>query len=369
MLVTEKVGRLRIVRNGTLDPDPIKGIPEVLDGMVLQGLWDVALHPRFAENNLIYFTFAKPNPGENISPAMRHSPEGPSARAVLARGRFDGKHALTNVQELFVSNWSSSSSTMSRIVFAPDGKIFMTIGVASRLKSQGGTARVGTSDDAQNPASHAGKALRLNDDGTVPSDNPFVGKAGYAPEVYAMGFRTPMGLIIHPQTGELWEVEHGPQGGDEVNIIKAGKNYGWPMISLGRSYSGDLTGGGTGPVLAEPCAPGMEQPFLFWVPVATPAGLVIYTGDKFPAWKGNLFTGGLRTAVLNRVVFNGRGLPVQRETLLAELKQRIREVRQGPDGLLYLLTEGPVEMGTNWLGDDKVGALLRKKAFSTRACR
>ena len=284
-------------------------------------------------------------------------PGGPSARAVLARGRFDGQ-ALTNVEELFVSNWSSSSATQARLAFAPDGKLFMTIGVASRLLAEGGSNRVGTSEDAQNPASHAGKVLRFHDDGTVPMDNPFVGQPEYKPEIYALGLRTPMGLIIHPQTGELWEAEHGPQGGDEINIIKPGRNYGWPVISLGRAYNGDPTGG-SGPTLAEPWAPGMEQPFIFWEPVATPGGLVIYTGDKLPAWKGNLLTGGLKTGQLNRVVFNGRGLPVRREALLGALQQRIREVRQGPDGLLYMLTEGPVALGASGRRADKLGALLR----------
>ena len=357
MLITERLGQLRIVRNGVLDPEPVAGIPPVLDGVWFQGLWDVALHPRFAENRLVYFTYAKANPGEDIAPELRHTPRGPSARAVLARGRFDGQ-ALTNVEELFVSNWSSSSATQARLAFAPDGKLFMTIGVASRLLAEGGSNRVGTSEDAQNPASHAGKVLRFHDDGTVPMDNPFVGQPEYKPEIYALGLRTPMGLIIHQQTGELWEAEHGPQGGDEINIIKPGRNYGWPVISLGRAYNGDPTGG-SGPTLAEPWAPGMEQPFIFWEPVATPGGLVIYTGDKLPAWKGNLLTGGLKTGQLNRVVFNGRGLPVRREALLGALQQRIREVRQGPDGLLYMLTEGPVALGASGRRADKLGALLR----------
>jgi glucose/arabinose dehydrogenase len=259
--------------------------------------------------------------------------------SVLARGRFDGGHALTDVQDLFVSNTWISGATAARIVFAPDGKLFMSIGAPSRDHEHGGPNRVGTAESAQDPASHAGKVLRLNDDGTVPSDNPFVGRPGYKPEIYALGFRNPLGLIIHPRTGELWDAEHGPQGGDEVNIIKAGRNYGWPVISLGRAYGGDLTEGGSGPELAEPCAPGMEQPFLFWVPIIAPGGMVLYTGDKFPAWKGNLFVGGLRSTALHRVVMNTRGLPTRREALMTELKQRIREVRQGPDGLLYLLSE------------------------------
>jgi glucose/arabinose dehydrogenase len=338
MLITERPGRLRIVHNFVLDPEPIRGIPAVLSSP-FQGLWDVALHPRFAENRLIYFTYSRANPNETVPREAYGTLQGPSGVSVLARGRFDGGHALTDVQDLFVSNTWISGATAARIVFAPDGKLFMSIGAPSRDHEHGGPNRVGTAESAQDPASHAGKVLRLNDDGTVPSDNPFVGRPGYKPEIYALGFRNPLGLIIHPRTGELWDAEHGPQGGDEVNIIKAGRNYGWPVISLGRAYGGDLTEGGSGPELAEPCAPGMEQPFLFWVPIIAPGGMVLYTGDKFPAWKGNLFVGGLRSTALHRVVMNTRGLPTRREALMTELKQRIREVRQGPDGLLYLLSE------------------------------
>lgn len=332
ILVTERPGRLRIVRNFTLDPQPISGLPATLVTRA-QGLWDVALHPRFSENRWIYFTYARRNPDEAASI------DTPSGVAVLARGRFDGGHAVTGVQDLFVSNAWISGYTAARIVFARDGRLFMSIGSPSRDQAHGGPNRVGTAELAQDPASHGGKILRLNDDGTVPRDNPFVGKPGYRPEIYALGVRNPLGLIVHPQSGELMDAEHGPQGGDEVNYIGAGKNYGWPVISMGRAYGGNLTEGGSGPHLAEPCAPGMEQPYLFWVPSIMPGGMAIYTGDKFPAWTRSLFVGGLQTRQLHRVVLNARGDPMRRETLLAELKQRIREVRQGPDGLLYLLTD------------------------------
>ena len=342
ILVAERPGRLRIVHEGVVDPQPISGMPTVNMGSTTRlGLWDMALHPRFADNRLIYFTYLNWNANENVPPESR-----PSGTSVLGRGRFDGGHRLTDVKDLFVSNAWTDGFTAAKIAFAPDGKIFMSIGMPIRDKAHGGGNRVGTADQAQDPSSHAGKVLRLNDDGTVPSDNPFVGKPGYQPEIYALGFRNPLGLMIHPQTGELWDAEHGPQGGDEVNIIKAGRNYGWPVISLGRSYSGDLTGI-SGPERAEPCAPGMEQPFLFWVPVIGPGGMTVYTGDKFPAWKGNLFIGGQETTQLHRVVFNQRGLPTRREALLTELKQRIRDVKQGPDGLLYLVT------------DHETGALLK----------
>ena len=344
ILVAERNGALRIVHNGALDPQPISGMPAVLQAINRRlGLMDVALHPRFAENRLIYFTYLKANPNE---------PKGlsdPSGTWVLARGVFDGGHALADVKDIFVSNAWASGFAAARLAFAPDGKVFMSIGDALRDKEHGGTQRVGTAEQAQDPSSHAGKVLRLNDDGTVPSDNPFVGKPGYQPEIYALGFRNPFGLMIHPQTGELWDAEHGPQGGDEVNIIRAGRNYGWPVISMGRSYDGSPTQGtgATGPERAEPCAAGMEQPFLYWFPNIMPGGMTMYTGDKFPAWKGNLFIGGMASAQLHRVVFNRFGREIRRESLMTELKQRIRDVKQGPDGLLYATT------------DHEAGALLR----------
>ena len=357
MLITERVGRLRIVRSFELDREPISGIPSVLVNR-FQGLWDVALHPRFEENHLVYFTYSKQNPDERLPPGSDAS-----GTAVLARGRFDGGHALTDVQDIFVSNGWNSSATASRIVFGRDGKIYMSIGVPLRDGEHGGTQRVGSAESAQDPGSHSGKVLRLNDDGTVPSDNPFVGKPGYKPEIYALGFRNPLGLIIHPETGELWDAEHGPQGGDEVNIIRPGRNYGWPVISFGRAYSGDATQSASGPELTEPCAPGMEQPLVVWVPSIAPGGMTYYTGDKFPAWKGSLFVGGMRSMQLQRVILNRRLLPTGRESLLTELKQRIREVRQGPDGLLYLLAEGGLEVDRA----GGMGALLRLEPVAETA--
>jgi len=338
ILVGERSGKLRVVRNGVLDPQPIANMPAVYRGPQGRfGLWDVAVHPRFAENRLVYFTYLKPNPNENLPPEARDK-QG-SGTSVLARGRFDGGHALTDVEDVFVSNAWTNGFSVTRLVFAPDGKIFMSIGMPLRDQAHGGGNRIGTAEQSQDPGSHAGKILRLNDDGTAPSDNPFVGKSGYQPEIYALGFRDPLGLIIHPETGELWEVEHGPQGGDELNIVRAGRNYGWPVVSYGRSYAGDPTLAASGPELAEPCAPGMEQPFLFWAPVIAPGGMILYTGDKFPAWKGDLLIGGMASTQLHRVDMNQRGLPVRREALMMELKQRIRDVKQGPDGLIYLTTD------------------------------
>jgi glucose/arabinose dehydrogenase len=200
--------------------------------------------------------------------------------------------------------------------------------------------------DAQDPNSYFGKVLRLNDDGSAPDDNPFIGRLGHKPEIYALGIRNAMGLYVHPETGELWETENGPQGGDEINVIRAGRNYGWPVISYGRAYTGEISGG-TGPISDQPFAPGFEQPFLYWVPSIAPAGITFYTGNRFPDLKGNILVGGLNGAQLQRIVLNAKGQPTGRTPLLLELKQRIREVHQGPDGLLYLLT------------DEDAGALLR----------
>ena len=209
-----------------------------------------------------------------------------------------------------------------------------------------GRAGLATATDAQDPGSYFGKVLRLNDDGSAPPDNPFAGRPGYRPEIYAVGVRNAMGIVLHPDTGEIWTTENGPQGGDELNIIRPGRNYGWPVISYGRSYGGELTGD-SGPISEQPFAAGMEQPLLFWSPSIALSGMAFYTGDRFPEWKGSLFVGALVGEQLQRIVLNERGLPIRRDSMLTELNQRIREVRQGPDGLLYLLT------------DEDAGALLR----------
>jgi glucose/arabinose dehydrogenase len=324
MLVTERAGRLRIVRNGALDPQPIAGVPEVLD-LRLKGLQDLALHPRFSENRLIYFTYYKLKPGEQDV-----------ATATLGRARWDGGYALTDVKDIFISDAWCATPSAARIAFDRNGRtLFMAIGVPIRL-NRPSTAQP---EDSQNPGSHAGKVLRLNDDGTVPADNPFVGKPEYKPEIYALGIRNSLGLFVHPQTGELWEHENGPMGGDEINIIKAGGNYGWPVVSYGRAYSGDPTGHTSGPLTTDHTAPGMEPPFLFWVPSIAPSGFLYYTGEKFESWKENLFVGGMRGMVFQRIVLNPKGQPVTRESMLSDLKQRIRDIRQGPDGLIYLLTD------------------------------
>ncbi|MCH7891722.1 MAG: PQQ-dependent sugar dehydrogenase [Gemmatimonadetes bacterium] len=316
ILVTERPGRLRIIRDGVLDPEPISGVPYVGEGDVgVAGLLDIALHPRFVDNNWVYLTYSKPvENGMTIA---------------LARGRFDGT-ALRDVEDVFVADpWGRRVDYAgSRVVFAPDGTLYMTIGGAF------GTAR----SLAQDPSTHVGKVLRLRDDGSVPDDNPFVGRAGYAPEIFSLGHRNQQGAAIHPETGELWASEHAPQGGDEVNLILAGRNYGWPVVSHGREYGGRR-------VAEQPWQDGMEQPMIVWLPSIAATGMTFYTGDRFPAWKGNLFVGGLLagrirgTGHLERIALNRNGEELRREWLLAELGQRIRHVSESPDGLLYVLTD------------------------------
>jgi len=269
---------------------------------------DIALHPGFAQNRLIYFTYTKPLDGDRTTIA-------------LARGRWDGK-ALAEVKDIFVAQPGNGAA---RIAFGRDGTIFMTnSGVA-----QG---------DPQDPKNHGGKVLRVRDDGSVPTDNPFVGRAEYKPEIYSMGHRTSLGLAVHPGTGELWENENGPNGGDEINIIRAGKNYGWPIVSFGRTYQG--------PWQAErPTHEGFEQPLVFWMPSIAVSGMTFYTGNKLPKWKGDVFVGSMRTGEvpgtghLERILFNEKMEELRRESLLVELHQRIRDVRQGPDELLYVVTD------------------------------
>jgi glucose/arabinose dehydrogenase len=323
ILITERPGCLRIVRNGALDPKLVEGLPPV-SAQGLSGLMDIALHPRFAENKFVYLTYHKPNPAAAAAPGVP-GPNAPPARlATLARATWDGSK-LTNVKELFAADVTTEAS---RIVFGRDGMIYMSLGRSTE----------GANAPSQDPNNYGGKLLRVRDDGTVPPDNPFVGKAGYKPEIFTMGHRNQLGLAVNPATGQIWATEQGPNGGDEVNIIQAGKNYGWPVISLGRSYPGPR-------VSEQPVRDGMEQPHVVWIPSIALSGMTFYTGDKFPGWKGNLFVGGLRqgevprTGQLQRIEFNSNWEELRREPMLRELGQRIRDVRQGPDGFLYVLTE------------------------------
>jgi len=313
ILITERVGRIRVFRHGTLEAEPVPGVPAVQTGgpRGLQGLMDIALHPNFEKNGWIYVAYHKP------------TPEG-GGQTVLARGRWNGA-ALTDVQDIFESG--ATDTEASRIAFDRDGLLYMSI-------SAPGSPDVKRS---QNLNDYAGKTIRLRDDGSIPGDNPFVGRAGAKPAIFTSGHRNGHGLAFNPETGELWETEQGPNGGDELNVLRSGRNYGWPLVSYGRDYWGN-------PISPHPFRNGMEDPRIVWLPSIGVTGMTFYTGDRFPHWKRNVFVGGLRegeipgTGQIQRIVFNEHWQELRREPMLMELKQRIRDVRQGPDGLLYVLT-------------------------------
>ena len=307
MLVTERDGRLRLIRNGILDPKPVEGVPTIRRAG-LSGLMDIALHPQFATNGFVYLSYAKPLNEKETATA-------------IARGRWNGT-ALTDVGDVFVAPAGVGGG--ARMAFGRDGTLYVTTG-------GGGNA-------AQDPNSLSGKVLRLRDDGTVPSDNPFVGRAGHRPEIYTLGHRSSLGLAVHPGTGDIWQNENGPNGGDEINILKPGANYGWPLVSLGRTYPGPWQA-------TQFWRDGFEQPVVYWTPSIAVSGMAFYTSDRLPKWKGDVFVGALRegeipgTGHLERILFNEKMEELRRESLIQPLRQRIRDVRQGPDGLLYLLTD------------------------------
>lgn len=314
MLVTERSGQIRVIRDGVLDPQPLSGVPKV-HAVRLSGLMDIALHPNFAQNQVIYLTYTK-----NVKP------EPLEVATTLARGRLVG-NALVDMRDILTADtWPGNGGSASRITFGRDGFLYMTTGASN-------------GDFAQDPASMRGKILRLQDDGKPAPGNPFAGRAAHAPEVFSMGHRNSLGLAFNPITGALWNSEMGPNGGDEVNIIQAGKNYGWPNISFGRTYEGP-------PVSAIPWKEGVELPWAFWVPGISPSGMSFYTGDRYwPSWKNSVFIGAMRvgqvegTGHLVRIQFDENGNERRRELMLTSLAQRIRDIRQGPDGFLYLLTE------------------------------
>jgi len=309
MLVTERPGRLRVVgKDGKLDAQPVSGVPQVA-AHGQGGLLDVALHPRFAENQLVYLSYAARGEGG-------YSTE-------VARGRLSGGR-LEDAQVIFRQLPRSGGGRHfgSRLVFDRDGLLYITLGDR------------GDQDRAQRPDDHAGSVIRVHDDGRVPADNPFAGKSGWKPEKYTLGNRNIQGAALHPQTGLLWTHEHGPQGGDEINVIRAGINYGWPVITYGVNYGfGTKIGEGTH-------KPGMAQPLHYWVPSIAPSGMAFYTGDRFPRWRGDLFVGALRDQMLVRLKLDGEKV-VAEERMLKNVLGRIRDVRSGPDGLLYLLTDEP----------------------------
>ena len=309
MLVTERPGRLRIVaRDGSISP-PVSGVPQVrASGQ--GGLHDVVLDRNFASNRTIYLCYAEPASG--------------GGRTAMARARFtDGEAArLDDVKVIFRQEGPLSSGNHygCRIVQGRDGNLWLTMGDHFTYR-----------DQAQNLANHLGKIVRVTPDGAVPRDNPFVGRNDAKPEIWSYGHRNSQGAALHPQTGKLWEHEHGPRGGDEVNIPLAGKNYGWPVIGYGVDYSGAKIHEATAKA-------GMEQPVKYWVPSIAPSGMAFYTGDVFPRWKGNLFVGALAEQLLVRLELDGEKV-TKEERLLGNLNARIRDVRQGPDGAIWLATD------------------------------
>ncbi|HWC04234.1 MAG TPA: PQQ-dependent sugar dehydrogenase [Methylomirabilota bacterium] len=306
MLVTERPGRLRIVDRGRAS-EPLGGVPPVA-ARGQGGLLDIALDPRFAENRLVYLSYAEPGPSGTAGTAV--------ARGRLGEGRLDGVQVIYRQRPKV----QGPNHFGSRLVFARDGTLFVTQGDRFTYR-----------DGAQDLSVDFGKIMRINSDGSVPADNPFVGRPNARPEIWSYGHRNVQAAALDPRTGQLWTVEHGARGGDELNHPEAGKNYGWPVITYGIDYSGAKIGEGT-------ARPGMEQPVYYWDPVIAPSGMTFYTGDAFPGWKGSALVGSLRPGLLVRLTLeNGR--VTREERYLGDLGERIRNVRQGPDGLLYLLTD------------------------------
>ena len=310
MLVTERAGRLRIVQADGRLSEPVQGLPRI-DVGGQGGLLDVAIDPQFPDNALVYWSYSEPATNGDAGNST-----------AVARGKLEGTR-LIGVQVIFRQSPKVGSSAHfgSRLVFARDGRLFITLG-----------DRFSRRDDAQTLDTHHGKVVRIEPDGRVPADNPFVGRSGALPEIWSYGHRNLQGAALHPQTGELWAHEHGPQGGDELNIVAAGKNHGWPAITYGREY-------GTGLKIGEGTARAdVVAPLTYWVPSIAPSGMAFLTSERYPGWKGNLFIGALRGAMLVRLELDGRTV-VKEHRLLQSLDERIRDVRQGPDGWLYLLTD------------------------------
>lgn len=313
MLVTERPGRLRIVRKGKLLDAPVAGVPEVA-ARGQGGLLEVALHPDFARNRLVYLSYSKPAGDSGLT------------TTAIARGRFENDR-LTGVTDIFVAKTRGTIGHFgSRLAFDRNGYLFVTVG--DRMAPPAGNLEAHPAQDLSN---HHGKTLRLHDDGRIPTDNPFVGREGAMPEIWSYGHRNMQGLFVHPETGDVWETEHGPQGGDELNLIKKGANYGWPVIGFGVNYrTGAAIHSGT-------AREGMEQPAQVWVPSIGVSGLLYYTGDKFPGWKGNILAGGLAGERVTRFTLDGQKADMAEQ--LVRGIGRVRDVRQGPDGYIYLAIE------------------------------
>jgi glucose/arabinose dehydrogenase len=308
-LVTERAGRLRLVGADGRVGEPLQGLPPV-DAGGQCGLLDVVIDPRFAENRLVYWTYAEAGEGGNT--------------VAVARGRLEERR-LADVQVVLRQQPRVASQLHcgSRLAFGRDGRLF--VGLGDRLSRK---------DDAQDAGNHLGKIVRIEPDGRVPADNPYAARAGARPELWSLGHRNVQGLALHPVTGELWAAEHGPQGGDELNVVDGGRNYGWPLLTYGRNYGLGTRIGEEGP------RAGFEQPLKWWVPVSVaPSGLAFVTSERYPAWRGSLLMGALRGQALIRLSLDGRRVTGE-ERLLTRLSARIRDVRQGPDGWIYVLTEG-----------------------------
>jgi aldose sugar dehydrogenase len=311
-LITERPGRLRILRQGKLLPQAVEGIPKVFHSGQ-GGLLEVMPHPNFASNRLLYISYSKPGATDSDS------------RTALIRGRFENDR-LTQVQEIFDAVSKGRGHYSGKIAFDKNGYLFLSLG--DRQVPPEGNLEAHPAQDLSN---HHGKIVRLHDDGRVPADNPFVSRAGAKPEIWSYGHRNVQGLAIHPETGDLWADEHGPQGGDELNLIQPGKNYGWPVIGYGVNYTTGLA------IHSGTHRQGMEQPIRVWVPSIGISALMIYTGDRFPQWRGNLFIGGMAGQQLSRLTLNGQRI-INEETLVQQ-RGRIRDIRQGPDGHIYLVTD------------------------------
>lgn len=313
MLVTERDGRLRMIRDGQLLDDAISGVPEVF-ARGQGGLLDVAVHPDFEENGWIYLSYSKPVDGNSTT--------------AVARGRLDGM-ALTDVEDIFVADSRGRGHYGSRLAFDHDGYLFVSVG--DRQANPNGDQ---ANHPAQDRSNHHGTINRLHDDGSIPEDNPFVGQDGIEPSIWSFGHRNAQGMVFDPATGNLWANEHGPQGGDEVNLIQPGLNYGWPIIGYGVNYGGD-------PLHESTEQEGLEQPVHYWVPSIATSGMAVYSGNLFPNWKGNLFVGGLRGEQIARLTMDGTTV-VSEETIF-EGQGRVRDIRQGPDGALYVGLDGDEE--------------------------
>jgi glucose/arabinose dehydrogenase len=311
-LITERPGRLRILRQGKVLPQPVDGVPAVFHSGQ-GGLLEVMPHPNFATNRLLYLSYSKPGAADNES------------RTALIRGRFENDR-LTQVEEIFDAVSKGRGHYSGKIAFDRNGYLFLTLG--DRQVPPEGNLETHPAQDLSN---HHGKIVRLHDDGRVPVDNPFVNRTGVRPEIWSYGHRNVQGLAIHPETGDVWADEHGPQGGDELNLIQPGRNYGWPVIGFGVNYTTGLA------IHSGTHRQGMEQPVRVWVPSIGISGMMIYTGDRFPQWRGNLFVGGMVGQRLSRLTLDGQRV-VNEETLVQQ-RGRIRDIRQGLDGFIYLVTD------------------------------